>query len=212
MTIAIPVVDLSGAKQRDIDVDPDLFDSEVRKPLLKEAHIAYWASQRQGTAVTKSRGQVAGGRQKPWRQKGTGRARQGTIRAAQWTGGYKAHGPKEVRDYHYRLPTKQRRLARLSALRWRLEQGAVIAVEGLEAIDAPKTKTIAGLLAGVDLAGKGALLVSDAHNPALFRSARNIQKVDAIERRNLCAGGVLRRPNLLISAEALEAMMQELSA
>ena len=76
----------------------------------------------------------------------------------------------------------------------------------------PKTKVISGLLAGLDLAGKGTLLVSEANNPALYKSVRNLQKVDLIERRNLCAGGVLRRPNLLISAESLEAMMQELSA
>ena len=212
MTIQVPVVDLQGNKVREIEVNADLFDSEVRKSLLKEAHLAYWASQRQGTAVTKSRGQKAGGRSKPWRQKGTGRARQGTIRAAQFAGGYKAHSPKEVRDWHYRLPKKQRTLARLSSLRYRLEQNAIVAVEGIEAVDAPKTKTVAGLLKGLGLSGKGALLVSDANNNALYKSARNIQKVDVLERRNLCAGTILRRPNLVISAEALDALVKEVSA
>jgi large subunit ribosomal protein L4 len=209
--VAIPVVDMQGAKLREVELDIDKLDECVRRPLLKEALIAYLASQRQGTHCTKTRAEVAGGGKKPWRQKGTGRARQGSTRSPQWVGGGRAHGPKP-RDYAYRLPTKQRRLAVRSSLRYRAEQGQITAVEGLDAIAAPRTKAIIGLMKGLGLTGKGALLVSEAYNKSLYLSARNIQKVDVLPRRELNAGVVLRRPNLLISAAALSALVEEVSA
>ena len=143
--VAIPVYDASGAKTREVEVDPDQLDKLVRKPLLKESLIAYLASQRQGTHKTKTRAEVAGGNTKPWRQKGTGRARQGTIRAAQFVGGGRAHGPRP-RDYSYRLPKQQRQLAVRSALRYHLENGTLVAVEGVDQLDKPSTKAVAGFL------------------------------------------------------------------
>jgi large subunit ribosomal protein L4 len=209
--VAIQIVDMQGAKVREVEVDLDQLDSSVRRPLLKEALIAYLASQRQGSHSTKTRGEVAGGKHKPYRQKGTGRARQGSIRAPQFVGGGRAHGPRP-RDYHYRLPRQQRRLATMSSLRYRAEQGRLVAVEGLEAMDKPRTKDVVALLQGLGLAGKGALLVSESNVKPLYLSARNIQKIDVLERRNLCAGQVLRRPNLILSAQALSQLIEEVSA
>ncbi len=208
MMVAIQVVNIQGEKVREIEVDVTLIDSCVRKPLLKEALIAYNASQRQGSASTKTRSEVRGGTTKPWRQKGTGRARQGSIRSPQFVGGGRAHGPRP-RDFGYSLPRKQRALAKQSAIRVRAQENTLIAVEGLEALNAPKTKTVTGLLSGLGLAGKGVLLVSEVHNSSLYLSARNVQKVDVAERRNLCAGAILRRPNLVFSAESLDALLQE---
>jgi len=209
--VAIQIVDMQGAKVREVEVDLDQLDSSVRRPLLKEALIAYLASQRQGSHSTKTRGEVAGGKHKPYRQKGTGRARQGSIRAPQFVGGGRAHGPRP-RDYHYRLPRQQRRLATMSSLRYRAEQGRLVAVEGLESMDKPRTKDVVALLQGLGLAGKGALLVSESNVKPLYLSARNIQKIDVLERRNLCAGQVLRRPNLILSAQALSQLIEEVSA
>jgi large subunit ribosomal protein L4 len=209
--VAIPVYDLSGNKTREVEVDADTLDTTVRRALLKEALIAYNASQRQGSASTKTRGEVQGGSAKPWRQKGTGRARHGSIRSPIFVGGGRAHGPKP-RDFSYRLPTKQRRLATRSALRYRLEGGAIKAVEGLAGLESPKTRTVAKFLNGQGLEGKGILLVSEGDDKNLHLSVRNIQKLDMLERRSLNAGQILRRPNLVFTVEALDALTQEVSA
>jgi large subunit ribosomal protein L4 len=210
---SIPVYDAFGSKTRDIEVELDSIDAKVRKPLLKEALIAFLASQRQGTHSTKTRSEVAGGGHKPWKQKGTGRARQGTTRAVQWVGGGRAHGPKP-RDYSYRLPTKQRRLALRSALRHRIEEGKLIAVEGLEdqLYAKPSTKAVAAFLKAVGIEGKGALLVSAADHQGLYLSGRNIPKVAVVARRDLSAGPLLQKPNLIVSAAAIEALLAGESA
>ncbi|MHC5067935.1 MAG: 50S ribosomal protein L4 [Planctomycetota bacterium] len=207
----IPVYDVNGSKVREVELDPQALDKAVRKPLLKEALIAYLASQRQGTHKVLRRSEVQGGAAKPWRQKGTGRARQGTIRAPQFVGGGRAHGP-EPRDYSYRLPRKQRRLAVRSALRDALQQGKLIAVEGLDGLESPKTKLIAGFLKGVGIAGRGAILVSEGGNDNLYKSARNIQKVDVAARADLNAGHVVQRGNVVLTAAALAALIEEVAA
>ena len=205
---AIPVYNVKGEKTGEIAVDPTLFDKAVRRGLLKEALIAHLASQRQGTHATKSRAFVAGGGRKPWRQKGTGRARQGSTRSPQWVGGGHAHS-RRPRDYAYQLPVGQRRVALLSSLRYRLEKSGIFAVEGLE-LSAPKTKSVAGFLSGAGIGGKGALIVSEGHQPNLYLSTRNIPKVGVSERRNLNAGEVLTHANLVFTKDAIEALVKEL--
>ncbi|MDA3959572.1 MAG: 50S ribosomal protein L4 [Planctomycetota bacterium] len=207
---AIPVYDASGAKTRDIEIDPTVLDKAVRKALLKESLIAYLASQRQGTHKVKRRSEVQGGSAKPWRQKGTGRARQGTIRAPHFVGGGRAHGPAP-RDYSYRLPRKQRRQAVRSALRFRLDEGKFSAVEGLAGADKPQTKAVAGFLKGAGLEGRGVLFVSEGMDRNLYLSARNIQKVEVAQRDALNAGQILQRANLVFTAEALDALVKEVA-
>lgn len=209
--VAIPVYDASGSKTREVELDPEALDKAVRKALLKESLIAFLASKRQGTHSTKTRAEVQGGSKKPWKQKGTGRARQGTVRAAQFVGGGRAHGPKP-RDYAYRLPRKQRRLAVRSALRFKLEQGQFCAVEGLDGQDAPKTKSVASFLKAAGIGGKSALIVSEGIDKNLHLSARNITKVDVAPRGDLNAGHILQRQNLVLTAAALDALVQEVSA
>lgn len=205
---AIPVFNAEGVKTGEFAVDPALFDKTVRRGLLKEALIAYLASQRQGTHKVKDRGEVAGGGKKPWRQKGTGRARQGSTRSPQWVGGGRAHAVRP-RDYAYQLPRAQRELALLSSLRYRLEKNAVFAVEGLESSE-PKTKLVAGFLAKSGLSGKGTLVVSEGNQSSLVLSARNIPKVTVSERRNLNAGVILTHANLVFTKGAIEALVKEL--
>ena len=207
----VTVYDSEGKKQREVEIDPAAVDAAVRKPLLKESLIAWLASRRQGTHSTKSRAKVEARRSKPWRQKGTGHARAGSRTSPIWVGGGIAHGPKP-RDYGYRLPTKRRRLAVRSAIRHHLEAGTICAVEGLDAMEKPRTKSVAGFLDAVGLGGKGVLLVSEANDTNLVRSARNIRKVDVTERRNLNAGQMLQRANLVFSAAALDALVKEVGA
>ncbi len=211
MMVAVPVYDAAGTKTREIEIDPTALDKAVRKPLLKEALVAYLASKRQGTHSTKTRGEVVGSTAKMWRQKGTGRARAGSKRVPHWVGGGRAHGPKP-RDYSVRLPRKQRRLAVRSSIRYRLQRGELCAVEGLDGLAKPQTKAVRQFMQGIGLAGKGALFVSEDPDRNLYLSTRNLQKVEAVERRNLNAGQVLQRPNLIFTAKALDALAQEVSA
>ena len=206
---AIPVYNADGVKTGEIAVDANLFDKTVRRGLLKEALIAHLASQRQGTHMTKSRAFVAGGGKKPWKQKGTGRARQGSTRSPQWVGGGHAHHIKP-RDYAYQLPAGQRRVALLSSIRYRLEKNAVFAVEGLDTLKAPSTKAVAKFLGKAGL--RRPLLVSENDAKNLYLSARNIPQVTVTESRNLNAGAILTHTNLVFTRAAIEALVKDLSA
>jgi large subunit ribosomal protein L4 len=204
----VTIFNAAGVKTGEVQVDPAKLDITVRRALLKEAYIAYQDSLRQGTHKTKKRGEVAGGGKKPWRQKGTGRARQGSTRSPQWGGGGHAK-TIEPRDYNWDMPAAQKRLATRSALRLRLEEGAIIAVDGLDAAVGaePRTKAVSGFLSKAGLGGKGILIVSEGNQANLHLSSRNIPKVDVLERRNLNAGAVLRRPNIVFTKGALDALL-----
>lgn len=206
---AIPVYNVSGVKQGEVEIDPASVDLAVRKGLLKEALIAHLASQRQGTHATKNRAMVAGGGKKPWKQKGTGRARQGSTRAPQWVGGGRAHHI-DPRDYGYQLPKAQRALAFRSSLRHRLEEGGVIAVDGLEALSEPQTKVVANFLTKIGKAGRKSLIVSESNQPNLYLSARNIPRVEVSERRNLNAGLMLQNGTVIFTKVALDALVSDL--
>ncbi len=206
---AIPVYNVEGLKTGEIAVDPTLFDKAVRRGLLKEALIAHLASQRQGTHKTKSRAFVAGGGKKPWRQKGTGRARQGSTRSPQWVGGGHAHHIRP-RDYAYQLPVGQRRTALLSSLRYRLEKSAIVAVEGLDSFTEPSTKRVAAFLTKTGL--RRPLLISEGLSKNLYLSARNIPKVTVEERRNLNAGSVLTHTSLVFTKAAIDALVKDLTS
>ena len=207
--ISVQVYNASGEKTGTVEIDPLKLDIAVRKPLLKAALIAHQASQRQGSHKTKDRGEVAGGGRKPWKQKGTGRARQGSTRSPQWVGGGRAHSVR-VRDYTIELNVKERQIAVRSALRWKLEQGKITAVEGFDPAQ-PKTRAVAKLLEKMGIMGKGALLISEGAKPMLLKSTRNIPKVDVAERRSLNAGIVLTHANLVFAKPALDALVKELA-
>lgn len=206
---AINVYNASGVKTGQVEIDPTKLDIAVRRALLKEALIAHLASQRQGTHKNKDRGEVAGGGRKPWKQKGTGRARQGSTRSPQWVGGGRAHAVRP-RDYSVEMNMQERRIATRSALRYKLEQGKIHCVDGLE-LKAPKTRAIAKFLEKVGIMGKGALLISEGAKPMLVKSTNNIPKVNVAERRNLNAGIVLTHANLVFAKPALDALVKELA-
>ena len=205
----ITVYNAEGLKTGQVEIDPTKLDIAVRRALLKEALIAHLASQRQGTHKNKDRGEVAGGGRKPWKQKGTGRARQGSTRSPQWVGGGRAHAVRP-RDYSVQLNAQERRIATRSALRWKLESGKISAVEGLD-LTAPKTRTVTRFLEKAGLMGKGALLISETLQAALVRSVRNIPKVDVAIRKDLNAGTLMTHANLVFAKPALDALVKELA-
>jgi large subunit ribosomal protein L4 len=164
-----------GAASGEQSLPEWLFDGVVNETVIHRVIKAYQANQRQGTAAAKSRGQVAGGSKKPWRQKGTGRARQGTIRAAQWEGGGLAFPPMP-HSWRQNVPRKVRALARRSALNSRADSERVMVVDGFE-LEAPKTKSIVKVLDAMDASGK-VLILTDGAKENVYLSTRNLPGVE----------------------------------
>src|SRR5947199_5015449 len=148
----VQVVDASGKKVTQRELAPEVFEAKVSVPLMHQVVVAGMAAIRRGTHATKTRGDVSGGGRKPWRQKGTGRARQGSIRAPQWTGGGVAHGPHPT-DHSVRVNKKMKRAALRGALTDALVSGKVVAVDAL-AFEEPRTKDALTVLAALALEGK----------------------------------------------------------
>ncbi|HWK89966.1 MAG TPA: 50S ribosomal protein L4 [Longimicrobium sp.] len=182
----------------------ELFDGVVNQAVLHQVVKAYLANQRQGTHSTKTRAEVAGGKKKAWRQKGTGRARQGSIRAPHWRGGGIVFGPTP-RSYHQDVPRKVKALARKSAFNTRARNEEVTVVERL-AFDAPKTKDAVGLLRKLGIAdAKRVLVLTDGAREPVWRSFGNVQNVEVMPFTQASAYDVLKARQLVIEASALQA-------
>jgi large subunit ribosomal protein L4 len=193
----------AGEPAETFELPQDPFDGVVHEAALHQAIKAHLANRRQGTASTKTRGQVSGGKRKAWRQKGTGRARQGSIRAPHWRGGGIAFGPSP-RTYHQQVPKKLKALARRSAFNTRALAEQVAVIERFE-LEAPKTRLVAQLLGKLDLPGRKLLLLTDGVNETLVRSARNLPNVQVLPYRQASAYDVLYAHQLIIEAAALQA-------
>ena len=181
---------------------PDVpFDGVVNEGVLHQVVRAHLSNQRQGTGAAKNRAAVAGGSRKPWRQKGTGRARQGTIRAAQWTGGGMAF-PPQPHSWRTSLPRKVRALARRSALNTRAEDGRVLLIESLD-YESPRTSRLVACLAAIDVSGK-VLLLTGGNKRNVYLSARNIPGVRVRPLGEESAYDVLWAATVVIEADALE--------
>ncbi|MBI4502041.1 MAG: 50S ribosomal protein L4 [Gemmatimonadetes bacterium] len=168
----------AAAKRKGSYALPEQFDGKVNQPVLHQTIRAQLNNQRQGTAKTKTRGEVSGGNRKPWRQKGTGRARQGSTRAPNWPGGGKVFGPIP-RSYHTGIPRKVRQLARASALNARANEGQIYVIEALE-FEKPKTSQMAEMLEQLELSGRKVLVLTSDHRPEVYLSARNIPRVEVM--------------------------------
>jgi large subunit ribosomal protein L4 len=186
------------------DLPDDIFGVEVKKALLHEVVVNHLANKRQGTAATKTRGLVSGGGRKPYRQKGTGRARAGSIRSPLWKGGGTVFGP-QPRDYSYKLPKKKKWLALSSALASKLADGEVVVIDELS-VDEPKTKAVESLLKTLGL--KNVLIVIPEKNETLELAARNIPRVDVARVNELNVYSILVHEKLLISKDAIERMKE----
>lgn len=180
----------------------ELFDGLVHEAALHQVIKAHLANQRQGNASTKTRGEISGGGRKAWRQKGTGRARQGSIRAPHWRGGGIAFGPSP-RSYRQEIPRKVRVLARRSAFNSRALAEQIAVIERFD-LDAPKTRRVSELLGKVGVAGRKVLILTNGSNQAVYLSARNLPDVEVMPMREASAYDVLRASDLLIESGALQ--------
>ena len=195
----IDVLDMNGKKVSTIELSDAVFGMTPNEKVMHAAVVNFLANQRQGTQSTKTRSEVSGGGKKPWRQKGTGRARQGSIRSPQWTHGGIALGPKP-RDYSYRLNKKVKRLAIVSALSAKAQAGEMVVIDKIEAAEY-KTKTVAAMLKAVD-AAKKALIVTPAVDEKLVKSAANLAGVSTTVVGQINTYAVLNGGKLVISADA----------
>ncbi len=203
----VEVKNLEGQTVKELQLADEVFAAKPNQNLLWDAVKQYLASQRRGTHKTKSRGEVRGGGKKPWRQKGTGRARVGSIRSSLWRHGSIAHGPTP-RDYSYELPKRMMRGALRSALAVKFQENKLMVIDQFK-VDEPKTKTFAGALVKLGVE-KTVLLVSEAANRNLELSSRNVEGCDLIRHHELHPYHVLSHDRLLISEGALTRLQEAL--
>lgn len=199
--MSIPVYNIKGKKIDKLEPNKDIFDGEVKKEVLYQVVKMYEANKRSGTHSTKVRSEVRGGGKKPWRQKGTGRARAGSIRSPIWRGGGVVFGP-HPRDYSYNVPRKAKKAALKYSLNAKLKDEEMVIVDGL-ALENPKTKEFAAILSRLKVSGK-ALVVLAARDENIERAARNIPGVTIETADNLNAYDVLLHDKLIITKEAFE--------
>jgi len=204
----LDVVDAENQKVREVQLAPGVFGVKVNEHLLYEAVREYRAGARAGTHMTKNRALVSGSGKKPWRQKGTGRARVGEIRNPLWRHGGTVFGPRP-RDYSYAMPKKARTAALRSALSQRVNDGALRVVEAFP-VDAPKTKVLKGILDKLGVLGK-TLLVDHQPTEFLVLSGRNMPDVKVVAESHLTVYDVLDCKNLLVSQEALLRLEERLT-
>ncbi|MCH7778346.1 MAG: 50S ribosomal protein L4 [Gemmatimonadetes bacterium] len=197
----------AGGKKKTKFSLPAAYEGEVHQGALYHAVRAYLSNQRQGTHSTKTRAEVSGGGKKPWRQKGTGRARQGTIRAAQWRGGGVVFGPKP-RSYRVDLPRKVKRLAKQSALNARAQDGALYVIESMT-FESPKTRQVVDILTKLGIQDKKVLLLTAEHRPEVFLSSRNLPRVHTVRYVNASAYEILWADALVIEEAAFAIHQQE---
>jgi len=204
--LKMQVIDKSGKKVKDIGAREEVFSFPVKDHLLWESVVNYRANQRRGTAHTKTRGEVRGGGRKPWRQKGTGRARAGSNRSPIWRKGGTTFGPR-TKDYSYKLPKQAKRNALKSALSMKFSDNQIMIVDEL-VFNEPKTKLGAELMSALEL--DSALFVDFHENRNLFLSMRNIPKVKIVDYRYLNVYDVLNYKTLVFTSRAFESFMEKI--
>ena len=197
----VDVYDIKGKKVSDVELADSVFGIEPNEAVVHSVLVNYLANQRQGTQSTKTRAEVRGGGKKPWRQQGTGRARQGSIRAPQWIKGGIALGPKP-RSYRYTVNKKERRLAIKSLLSSKVLENELTVVDKLE-LSEIKTKTMVKALADLKVEGK-TLIVLPENNKNVLMSARNIEGVKTIVLNNINVFDLLKYNNLVLPLETVK--------
>ncbi|HIT23769.1 MAG TPA: 50S ribosomal protein L4 [Candidatus Faecimonas intestinavium] len=204
----VELLNLKGEKVKDINLNENVFGIEPNKNVLYDAIILSRASLRQGTHSTKNRSEVSGGGRKPWRQKGTGRARQGSIRSVQWVGGGR-YGTPVPRDYSKKQNRKERRLAIKSALAYKAQENGVIVLENLN-LATPKTKDMKALLEILKIADKKVLLVVKEFDDNMILASRNLQNVVLISADEINVLDVVGTNVVVFTEDALNAVEEVL--
>jgi len=204
----VDVVDQSGERTGELQLDPEVFAGTVNTGVMHQALLRQLANARQGTHDTKTRTEVRGGGRKPYKQKGTGRARQGSIRSPQFEGGGTVFGP-HPRSYRQDMPRKMRRLALRGALTTKAQAGEIVVLESFE-LDAPRTRSVVELLGKIE-AGRRVLLVLGSHNEVLERSARNLPHVHVLLASNLNIRDLLSGETIVMTRDAVEHVTEVLA-
>jgi large subunit ribosomal protein L4 len=200
----VSLYDLEGKEIEKVSLDPEVFDGELNIDLLHQIKLMYEANFRRGNASTKTRGQVRGGGRKPWAQKGTGRARMGSIRSPLWPGGGKTFGP-QPRDYYYRLPRRMVRLALKNCLNMKFKDSALKLIQEIN-LEKPKTRLMATILKNLKVADK-ALLVVKNKDGNLALASRNISSLTIKNAAETNAWDILNNQELLLTKPALEELI-----
>ena len=198
----VELLNLKGEKVKDINLNEEIFGITPNNAVLHDAIILTMASLRQGTHKTKNRSEVSGGGRKPWRQKGTGRARQGSIRSVQWVGGGN-YGTPVPRDYSIKQNRKERRLALKSALADKANEKAIIVLDNFK-VETPKTKEMMNVLENLKVADKKVLLVVDAFDDNMILASRNIQNLVLILAEEINVLDVVGTDVMLVTETALK--------
>ena len=196
----LPLYNMEGSEVGTVELSDAIFAQKVNEVAIHQVIVNYLANQRQGTQSTKTRSEVRGGGIKPWRQKGTGRARQGSIRATQWIKGGIALGPKP-RDYRYSVNKKLKKVALISALSAKCAANEIVVVDNIS-LDEIKTKKIAQMLKNLKVESK-ALIVTNEVNPTVYKSAKNIEGVATTFMGSLNVYDILKYDTMVVTKDAV---------
>ncbi len=203
--IEVSVVDINNNQIGSVELDNKIFGQPVNRTLLHEVVVMQLNNRRQGTHSTKTKGLVSGGGRKPWKQKGTGRARAGSIRSPIWVGGGTTFGPLP-RDYAYRIPKKKMRLALFTALSSKLKDNTLVVVDSLNG-KSGKTKEAVSVLKGLNVIDSALIVCDDKNNP-IHRGVRNLPNIVIMDIRQINVYDLLRYRNLVISKEDIKRLME----
>jgi large subunit ribosomal protein L4 len=207
--MTINILSKDGSTAGTMELPDEIFGIEPNVAVMHQAVKMYLANQRQGTSKTKDRWEVRGGGRKPWKQKGRGTARAGSIRSGVWVGGGNIHGPNP-RDYTQNMPKKMRALARRSALALKAQANELVVVEDMNFTEV-KTKPFAQMLKAINAGGKKALVLLKEPNETVLRSGRNIDKCDIQEARNASTYDLLNNQVLVVERSSIEVLVQQLA-
>jgi|BogFormECP12_OM1_1039635.scaffolds.fasta_scaffold49701_1 large subunit ribosomal protein L4 len=205
---SVDVINQKGEKVNSIELDDTVFNAEIRDTLVQRVIVWQLAKRRSGTASTKTRGEISGGGKKPWRQKGTGRARAGTNRSPIWVGGGTIFGPKP-RSYAFSLPKKMRKAALRSVLTAKLKDDQLTVIDKIE-LDAPKTKVFVDIMKTMGLEAKKILFVTAEKDETLLRSSRNLYQVLVLPIEGLNVYDLLRFDRLVVLEAAVPRIHERL--
>ncbi len=206
--MTIDILKIDGSSAGSMELPEEIFGIEPNVSVMHQAVKMYLANQRQGTSKTKPRNEVRGGGKKPWRQKGRGTARAGTIRSGVWVGGGNIHGPMP-RDYVQSMPKKMRALARRSALALKMQANELLVVEDFTFSEV-KTKPFAQMLKAINAGGKKALVLLKEGNETVLRSGRNIAACEILEARNASTYDLLNNQVLVLERGSLDVLIEQL--
>jgi large subunit ribosomal protein L4 len=204
----VDVINQLGEKVGAVELDARVFQAEVREQLVQRVVVWQLAKRRAGNAATRTRGQTRGGGKKPWRQKGTGRARAGTIRSPLWPGGGTVFGP-HPRSYEFSMPKKARKAALCSVLSDKLAENRLTVVDKLD-LDAPKTKNFVQVCKGIGLGDRKAVFITAGRDETLLRSSRNLYRCLVLPCEGLNVYDLLRHERVVILQDSLEAIYARL--